>query len=170
MPIVSSRRAEATCAWLPSIVTLKVVGAALPADRAQDSEESCQSPVSGVGREVQPELGVDGPRSGFHPASLARRTSGRRPPLSVPLRPRPKRMANFFENIFGPATKSPIAELVVSSTDPLLMGPDWSANLEVPIGRTRESMRLVLACSVLDARSVRPNPIPTLTPTLNPKP
>jgi len=40
-------------------------------------------------------------------------------------------MANFFENIFGPATKSPIAELVVSSTDPLLMGPDWSANLEV---------------------------------------
>lgn len=54
---------------------------------------------------------------------------------------RPKRMANFFENIFGTATKSPIAELVVSSTDPLLMGPDWSANLEVPIGRTCESMR-----------------------------
>jgi hypothetical protein len=50
-------------------------------------------------------------------------------------------MANFFENIFGTATKSPIAELVVSSTDPLLMGPDWSANLEVPIGRTCESMR-----------------------------
>ena len=79
-------------------------------------------------------------------------------------------MANFFENIFGTATKSPIAELVVSSTDPLLMGPDWSANLEVRIGRPRESIRLVLACSVLDARSVRPNPIPTLTPTLNPKP
>tara|TARA_B100000780_G_C20767808_1_gene304896 strand:- start:260 stop:544 length:285 start_codon:yes stop_codon:yes gene_type:complete len=45
-------------------------------------------------------------------------------------------MSNFFENIFGSATKSPIAELVVNSTDPLLMGPDWSANLEVPIGRT----------------------------------
>jgi hypothetical protein len=77
-------------------------------------------------------------------------------------------MANFFENIFGAATKSPLAELVVSSTDPLLMGPDWSANLEVPIGRTCESMRLVLACSVLDARSVRPNPNPNPNP--NPYP
>jgi len=40
-------------------------------------------------------------------------------------------MSNFFENMFGSAPRSPIAELVVSSTDPLLMGPDWSANLEV---------------------------------------
>ena len=92
-------------------------------------------------------------------------------------------MANFFENIFGTATKSPIAELVVSSTDQLLMGPDWSANLEVPIGRTParnpnpnpnpnacESMRLVLACSVLDARSVRPNPNPNPSPSPNPEP
>ena len=41
---------------------------------------------------------------------------------------------SFFENIFGSTPKSPIAELVVSSTDPLLMGPDWSANLEVRLG------------------------------------
>ena len=53
-------------------------------------------------------------------------------------------MSNFFENIFGSATKSPIAELVVNSTDPLLMGPDWSANLEVPIGRTCDAWAAAL--------------------------
>ena len=53
-------------------------------------------------------------------------------------------MSNFFENLFGSATKSPIAELVVNSTDPLLMGPDWSANLEVPIGRTCDCLTAIL--------------------------
>ena len=42
---------------------------------------------------------------------------------------------SFLENMFGSATKSPIAELIVRSTDPLLIGPDWGANLEVPTGR-----------------------------------
>lgn len=76
-------------------------------------------------------------------------------------------MASFFENIFAKAAVGPIAELIVSSTDALLMGPDWSANLEVAdLINTYESEGAKEAIKALKKRLGQEPPTQALTLTL----